>query len=114
MYGRHCIHVILLDQAGINHIFAIEQHIAPLNRAHMFKQGNIDSLFFWAAFRNYTSDFLCLPVDDTGQNQGQAATCLHHFVEIPFCHMTPFAIDYISGKRMKFINFEQPASNSAA
>jgi hypothetical protein len=92
--GTRKIHVILYakddpfcapapaDELWIEDVLAVEHNVIPLDGADVFQKGEIDSIGDRVALTQDPGGFARLPVDDTRQDQVQAAAGVHLFPQL--------------------------------
>jgi hypothetical protein len=86
------------DELSIVDVLAVEHDVIPLDRADVFKQGEIDSIGGRVALAKDPGDFPPLPVNDAGQDQVQAAACVHLLPQLAGVNPAPPPVKDISGQ----------------
>ncbi len=66
----------LPDPAAIDDVLAVQDDVAPLDRADVFEHRDIDAIGFGVTESKGSGHLLGLPVDDAGDDEGQAAAAV--------------------------------------
>jgi hypothetical protein len=70
------------DQARVQSVLAIEDHVVPANRADMRQQGGINPFLQGVLVAQHRINLADLPVNDRGKDQDQTARPAHLLLPI--------------------------------
>ena len=80
----------------------------------MFQQGGIDSIGEWVALAQDPGDLPRLPIDDTRQDQVQAAAGVYLLPELAGVNPAPPAVEDVPGQGVELLDLAQSAPDPAA
>jgi len=94
------------NELPIEDILTVKHYVIPLDGADVFQQGGIDSISDRVALVEDPGDFPALPVNDAGQDQVQAAACVHLLPQLAGVNPAPPPVKDISGQGVELLDLE--------